>query len=216
MARPLTQADAVGGPLYGDYDAFAGKASGERAQYLLNRFPTGKTLIAGCGPGYTVARMRAAGADVWGIDISDWAVQTLAPSRLVGALAPGLARIQLGSVLVRANLTTRRQTAGGTFGVIVTEDLLPALTDAEVVTARAELARTLTAGGAILHLVTCLKPDDQIVSDIRGLPDLPPTPNNVQPVYRLQGLTWKTLAGWKAVAALAADTIYDIETGAAL
>lgn len=93
-------------------------------------------LVAGCGWGFLVQElMQEHGfTDVWGCDASDYAVNTAAPANLPSQYA---SRILLGSILSDTDIKAVANTAGiqggnPKFKAILTEDVLPCLTDAEI------------------------------------------------------------------------------------
>lgn len=185
--RLASAADFEGGGLYTQYHRYPFFA--ERAAELSRRFQNGKILIAGCGWGYLVEDALAAGFDAWGCDASAYAV---AKSQEVLA-APARSRIIQADITVRSQLTTLRSTAGLTgaqrFRAVVTEDVLPVLTDAEITAALIELRRIAIAG-AVLHIVT---------------PGDPADPAKFAP------LNWKPIETWRALCA--PDLVLDAETG---
>lgn len=150
----------------------------ERIDSLKGRFaPNGqKLLVAGCGWGYLVQLAVAAGYDAWGVDASAYAVGK-AQAAIGAALAP---RILQADVL---NATQLRQAAnaagipGGNprFALLVTEDVLPCLTDGEITTAVTNLRARCTSN--LLHI--CTLADPSVVQDSR--------------------CNWKTGAQWKAL-----------------
>lgn len=183
-AEDFEQGGLYNNPPYRRYGYFS-----RRAADMKGRFPTGKILIAGCGWGYTVDELVKLGFDAWGCDASQYAIDK------ANAVLPATsaARILKADVTVLTQLDAVRTAAGlrsGTkFTAVVDEDMFTALTDAEIATAAPNLRAT---GTAVLHLLTCTKPD--ISWDMSR---------------RDPGLTWKSLSEWKAL--LAPDIVVDVE-----
>ena len=120
--------DFYNGPIYTRYpppDAVYVK----RAQLLLS-YPA-PILIAGCGFGGLVKALLDSGREAWGIDASWWAVGRRVTSRVL-----------YGDILQPLNQL---------WPTIVTEDLLPHLTDDE---AKLAAGNCRLASSNVLHLVT--------------------------------------------------------------
>jgi hypothetical protein len=154
------------GSSYRRYPFFA-----DRVDALKQRFaPNGQALlIAGCAFGYLVDQARQAGYNAWGCDGSAWAVSQAVVSQ-----------VQQADVLVPAQLDAVANAAGlrgnpPRWDLLVTEDLLTCLTDAEIPTALANLRARCRAN--LAHLVTPLDP--ATTQDPR--------------------ITWKSYADWKAI-----------------
>jgi cyclopropane fatty-acyl-phospholipid synthase-like methyltransferase len=189
MARLASLADFEQGGLYTSYRRYPFFA--ERREMVMGRFgnpqSAGKILIAGCGWGYLVEELLTQGYDVWGCDASAYAVGK-AQEVLT---APAAARVILADCLVRSQMTALRGTAGLTgnqrFSTVITEDMLPVLTNAEVTTVLTELRRIAQLN--LFHIITC--------SDV--------------PAEREPTLNWKTQAEWQAI--VAPDWSMNTETG---
>lgn len=157
---------------YRRYEFFA-----RRADLILARHGAGgKVLVVGCGWGFLVDELLARGYDAWGLDGSAYAVAKAAevlPAASAGRvlLADAMNRSQVAAVRAAAGLSGNQR-----FKLVVTEDVLPVLTDAEVAIAVAECRRVASN---VLHIVTPLQPDTEQVA----------------------GLNWKTGAQWKTLAA---------------
>jgi SAM-dependent methyltransferase len=105
-----------------------------------------------------------------------------------------------------AMATLRQQTLGGPtsrrFDIIVSEDLLAAQeTDAEVVQCLTALRGILANNGTIVHIVTCITPDNEggYWEWDEGTQDVVFKP------YRTPDSLWKTLEQWKAL--VGTDTV---------
>lgn len=125
-----------GGPGYSDYASeltYLRERPAMLAANLVNGAAlTGKTvLIVGCAYGFTVQALRAAGVSAWGMDISTWAISQT-PANTAAFTMVGDARVESVYVAAKSLAKIRGQ---GTFDVIVTEDMLCCLTDAEAVAA---------------------------------------------------------------------------------
>lgn len=116
------------GEIYTDYRWHGGFA--RRAQ-ILKGFPE-PILIVGCAFGYTVVELERLGKKVSGIDASIWAVQNRVTNK-----------VSFGDILVEPSRLK--------FGSVVTEDLLPYLTDDE---ARIAALNCLRLSPFVIHLVT--------------------------------------------------------------
>ena len=167
---------------YRRYQFFA-----ERAAVIHEAFPTGKILIAGCGWGFLVDELVKLGRDAFGFDASPYAT-----ARSVEVLGPTISsRVFSASVLVRAQMTSTKASIGFSGAqkvpLLVTEDLLPVLTNAEITTALTECRRIATN---LLHVVT---------------PGDPADPS------KLAGLNWKPVATWKTT--VAPDAVMNAEAG---
>ncbi len=157
-----------------------------RAAWVSAQIPTGKILVAGCGPGYLVDELVNLGRDAWGIDAASYcATRFVLPARTMQA--DSLVRSQLAAVRTFAGLQGNARFAG-----LVTDDLLPCFSDGEVTIAITESRRIATV---VLHIVTCSKAGDPAGS-------------------RNPELNWKSHAQWAALAT--PDKVYDAETGAVL
>lgn len=159
-----------------------------RIDELKQRFaPTGqKLLIVGCGFGYLVDDAVTAGYDAYGID-NAYAIgkgKTLLPQIA--------ARLIVADALTAATLDSAAQTAGlkhnAKWALLVTEDVLPCMSDAEVQTALTNLRARCSTN--LLHLVTC--GDGGSRCDPR--------------------INWKSIDAWRAVLC-PPDVVGDCETG---
>lgn len=102
---------------------------------------TGEPLgIVGCGYGYTIDHLRAAGLGVYGMDISDHAVSQ--------ANADGVIQ---GDVLSQSDVTAFADLAHPQMRWLATEALLSCLTDSEAVTACENLRAEAQKG--VAHVV---------------------------------------------------------------
>lgn len=189
MSLLATAADFERGGLYsapyGRYPFFQ-----QRVDALKGRFaPNGqKALVVGCGYGYLVDDLVAAGYDAWGVDASQYAISK------GQSLLPGVAsRLAVADALDGASLDAVAKSAGlhgktPTWTLLLTEDVLPCMSDAEVATALANLRARCTSN--LLHLVT---------------------PGHADPDHDAR-LNWKTIDGWRAVLC-PPDVVGDCETG---
>lgn len=153
---------------------------GMRLDSLKQRFaPNGqKLLVAGCGWGFLVDELLTAGYDAWGCDASAYCVGK-APQVLPAASA---ARVRQADVLVAAQLDAMARAAGlrgnpPRWDLLVTEDLLEMLTDAEIPTALALLRARCRAN--LGHIVTPFDPWEGANCDPR--------------------VNWKTYDQWRAI-----------------
>lgn len=180
----LADASRFEGGWYSAYQRYPFFA--ERAAWIHAQVPTGKLLVAGCGPGYLVDELVLLGRDAWGIDAAPYcASRFIRTDRIMQA--DSLVRSQLAAVRTFAGLQGNARFAG-----LITDDLLPCLTDAEATIAIAESRRIATV---VRHIITCSKVDDV-------------------PGSRAAEMNWKTQAAWKALTT--PDLTYDTETGAVL
>jgi hypothetical protein len=125
--RLASELDFYNGPVYTNYRHHEGYA--KRAQ-LLQHLPE-PLLIVGCAFGFLVDELLKLKIDAWGIDASKWAVEKRVSERVV-----------LADIL---NMPFSH------FSTVVTEDLLPCLTDAEVKQVAASCA---DIGPLVIHMVT--------------------------------------------------------------
>jgi hypothetical protein len=160
----------------------------QRVDGLIGRFaPNGqKVAVWGCGFGYLVEMLLAAGYDAYGFDASTYAITR------GKELLPGIAaRLFVRDALVSGDMTPARRDAGlagqQRFPLLVTEDMLTVLTDAEITTAVTNL-RGISSSN-LLHIVWPLLPDR--VQDPR--------------------CTWKSVDAWRAILC-PPDVVYDAET----
>jgi len=159
----------------------------DRVAQLKQRFaPNGQALlVAGCGYGYLVDEARTAGYNAWGVDASAWAL----------GQSPVAAFVRQADVLVASQLDAAANAAGlhgnpPRWDLLLTEDLLTCMSDAEISTALGLLRARCRAN--LAHLVTVADP--AMTQDAR--------------------LNWKTAAQWKAILS-PPDVVLD-ENGQAL
>ena len=132
--RLASQEDFFGG-IYTEYRHHEGYAKRAR---LFERFPD-PILVVGCGFGFLVQELLSRGKDAYGIDASLYAVRNRV-----------LDRVSLNSILDPGDVTLL-QIQLERFGTMITEDLLPHLTDDEAKIAAENCARL---GGIVVHMVT--------------------------------------------------------------
>ena len=118
--------DFYNGPIYTDYRHHEGYA--KRAA-LFQDFPE-PICIVGCGFGFLVQELLKLEKDCWGIDASPYAIENRVTDRVL-----------LGNIL---DFTPEART-------LITEDMLPYLTDQE---ARIAAKRCGAKGAIVVHLVT--------------------------------------------------------------
>lgn len=118
--------DFYNGPVYTNYRHHEGYA--KRAA-LFQNFPE-PVCIVGCGFGFLVQELLKLKKDCWGIDASPYAIENRVTKRVV-----------LGNIL---DFTPEART-------LITEDMLPYLTDNEAVIAA---KRCGAKGATVVHLVT--------------------------------------------------------------
>lgn len=123
-----------------------GHYANQSAQILESQGVTtqnGKALIVGCAYGLVVEQLRQNGYEVWGMDISQFAVDNDVTASQV---------VMQGDVLNSNDIMNVRQASpGGKFDTIMTECVLECLTDSEAQTA-AQNCRD-EAKNAITHRV---------------------------------------------------------------
>lgn len=128
--RLASAADFYDGPIYTQYRHHEGYAKRAR---LFHYFPE-PILVAGCAFGFLVEEFKFLAKASWGIDASEWAIDKRVNER-----------VRLGNILDLSTWTL------GQMGTVITEDLLPCLTDDEAVIA----ARNCQAlSPVVVHLVT--------------------------------------------------------------
>lgn len=135
-------------PPYSDYPFFQTRLDGLKQRFA----PTGqKLLIVGCAFGYLVNLAVAAGYDAYGID-NAYAIGK------AQALFPAIAtKLIVADALTATTLDSAAKTAGlhgGTpkWPLLLTEDVLPCMSDAEIQTALTNLRARCTTN--LLHFVT--------------------------------------------------------------
>lgn len=106
-----------------------------------------RVLIVGCAYGFTVEELRARGVNAFGMDISPYAI-----AQVPASVA---AHVSVGDMRIRSDLNSMRSLAGlggnQKFDLIVDEDALTSLSDADAVTACNEMRR---AGAFVAHRLT--------------------------------------------------------------
>lgn len=150
-----------------------------RIDTLKSRFAPSnqKTAIWGCGWGWLVNLAVQAGYDAHGYDASQYAITK------AQALYPALSsRFHLRNALLSADMTPARRDAGlqgaQRFALLVTEDLLECMSDAEIATTLPLLRGICSAN--LGHIITPLDPWGQ--------------ENGADP-----RVNWKTYDQWKAL-----------------
>lgn len=123
--RLATESDFYG-EIYTCYRHHEGYAKRAR---LFENFPE-PILVAGCGFGFLVDEFLKLGKDAWGIDLSKYAVEN-----------------RVNDHVARGNILDHQ----GNYETIITEDLLPYLTDEEAQQAAENCKRI---GRIVIHLVT--------------------------------------------------------------
>jgi len=190
MPRIANEADFHQGGLYDNYAEFPFHAS--RAEWIGTSYPAvGKIIVVGCAYGYLVKHLRLLGLQAWGFDLSQFAIDRIAPEAAPYCMFADVARQQ-----DRRNV---KQMAGiasnGRFNLAVTEDVLPCLTDNE-----AGVLVNVAQQDAVnvLHIVTAIHPE---------------VPGDVE--SRFADLNWKTGVDWRALVNTAGGSghrILDAET----
>lgn len=128
--RLASREDFFNGPIYTQYRHHEGYT--KRAQ-LFRYFPE-PILIVGCGFGFMVQELQDLNKQAWGIDAATYAIKNRTTERVL-----------LGNILDLQTINL------GAFETIITEDLLPYLTDDEVLT----IARNCQAlSPIVVHMVT--------------------------------------------------------------
>lgn len=129
--RLASHADFQNGPIYTRYP-LPPEVYAKRAR-LFHFYPE-PILVVGCGFGGLVQALIEDGKQVWGIDASPYAIENRTHARVV-----------LGNILDLSGWQM------GQFATLITEDLLPHLTDEEVLVA----ARNCQAiSPIVIHMVT--------------------------------------------------------------
>ncbi len=165
---------------YSDYRRYPFYAA--RAAWINEVQSTGKILVAGAGFGYLVDELTALGRDVYGFDAADYCVNNSAPHTTKADI---MNRSQLASVKNTMNVTGINK-----IPCIITDDLLPCLTDAEITTALSEARRIATV---LLHIITPGDPNDST---------------------KVVGMNWKLIEDWKSI--VGNDLIYNTESAQVL
>lgn len=156
---------------YQRYPFFAERVAQIRGRFAPNNQ---KVAVWGCGFGYLVELLVAEGYDAFGFDASAYAINR------GKVLIPSIStRLFVRNALVSGDMTPARRDAGlpgaQRFPLLVTEDMLTCLTDAEISTALANLRGISSAN--LLHIVTLLDPT----------------------AGRDPRINWKTLDQWRAL-----------------
>ena len=159
-----------------------------RINSLKGRFAPNnqKLAIWGCGWGELVNLAVAAGYDAFGFDASAYAIARGQATQPPAVGARLFQRNALSSADVTASKTDAGVRGGAKFAVLVTEDLLTCMSDAEIQTTLPLLRGVCSAN--LLHVVSPLDPTTK--QDAR--------------------INWKTMAAWKAL--LTPDAAYDAVT----
>ena len=127
----LASHEDFNGGIYTGYRHHQGYAKRAR---LFERFPD-PVLVVGCGLGFLVEEFLKLGKDAYGIDASLYAIRNRVNDR-----------VTLNSILDSVDVAQLQR-----FGTVITEDLLPYLTDNEVRYATENCAKL---GGIVMHMVT--------------------------------------------------------------
>ncbi len=161
----------IGG--YTKYDELNYRYTDTRTNQLITKAQTygwdlvnAKVLVVGCAYGYLVKHLVSLGVDAYGMDISPYAISQ----------APQADRVFVGDAKSEASFDEAKTLAGLTknndkFDLIVDEDMICCLTDAEAITF-CDLGTSYS--NMFYHLVD-------------------PTP------HLIQWYNWKTIADWKAL-----------------
>jgi SAM-dependent methyltransferase len=128
--RLACKSDFYNGSIYTEYRHH----EGYRKRAKLFRYFPEPILVVGCGFGFLVAELLELGKQAWGIDASPYAIENRVSPRVV-----------YGDIL---NLDECRLE---TFETLITEDLLPYLTDDEVLVAA---RNCLALSPIVVHMVT--------------------------------------------------------------
>jgi hypothetical protein len=170
---------------YGDFPSFQARVDALKQKLAPNNQ---KTAVWGCGWGYMVNLAVQAGYDAYGFDASPYAI-----ARGKAVLPAIASRLFQRDALVAADVTASASDAGihggnPRFTLLVTEDLLTCMSDAEAQTTLPLLRARCTTN--LLHIVTPVDPWAQA----NGLND--------------SRINWKTDAQWKAIVS-PPDQLYD-------
>lgn len=152
----------------------------------LNAAKAASILIVGCGFGWVVEALTAAGfTNVWGTDVSAYiqsakAAQSGVPARVL----PHDANTAAGRKAIQTDTGNR------TWLYIITEDVLPALTDSEATGLATALRGMLAPTGVLTHVLTPAGPG---IADAR--------------------MNWKTVEQWRALLGLSdlILTVHDLD-----
>lgn len=193
MAKIYTESDYFGGvdTRYTEYPYFSKRSKNINAQ--LGSYKNSKILIAGCGWGFLVRLlMRDYGfTDVWGCDASEYAVKTAAPREIPGYEN----RILLGDITSSTSMSSVSSAAGlkGTkkFAYIITEDVLPCLTDNEITTALSVLRGK---GDVLGHIITAIDSNG-----VRQADGSVVYASGKGGLLQIADFNWKTPEEWRAI-----------------
>jgi 2-polyprenyl-3-methyl-5-hydroxy-6-metoxy-1,4-benzoquinol methylase len=133
--RLACKEDFFNGPIYSYYRHHKGYA--KRAK-LFECFPD-PILVVGCGFGFLLVEFEKLGKEAWGIDASEWAIENRVTERVWSA-----------SILDDVDIALL-QSQLGAFGLVITEDLLPHLTDEEAKIAARNCSKL---SSLVIHMVT--------------------------------------------------------------
>lgn len=124
-----SKSDFYDGALYTHYRHHEGHAKRAR---LFRYFPE-PILVVGCGFGFLVSELLELGKQAWGVDASPYAIENRVTKRVL-----------YGDILDLGTWTMGQ-------GTVITEDLLPCLTDSEALIS-ARNCQTLSP--LVVHMVT--------------------------------------------------------------
>lgn len=133
--RLLTEEDCFNGPIYTRYP-LPRKIYTKRAE-LFRGYPD-PILVVACGFGLLVTELLKLNKRAWGIDAAPYCEKHFEPKC---SLLSILDRVDVGML----------QATHGYFGTVITEDLLPHLTDEEVKLAAGHCE---LLGPIVIHLIT--------------------------------------------------------------
>ncbi len=213
MAVTATQVRFEGGAgaWYSDFSTAGPLLAASRVPWYLAQAPAApaKIAIAGSGWGHSIKALRDAGRDASGFDASSYA-----SLKYVTLEAGQAGRNATASVLNATQMTNYRRNTAGLSGstkipLMVSEDMLPCLTDAEVTTA---LTRMRDNATKVIHVVTCAVASDADPLVVRA-GDLD---------ARVSEMLWLTHQAWYArihrdlAANAPRELVLNAETGAVL
>jgi 2-polyprenyl-3-methyl-5-hydroxy-6-metoxy-1,4-benzoquinol methylase len=133
--RLASEEDFYNGPIYTAYRHHEGYAKRAR---LFQGFPD-PILVVGCGFGFLLVEFEKLGREAWGIDASEYAIENRVTERVWSA-----------SILDDIDIALL-QSQLGLFGLVITEDLLPYLTDEETKIAARNCSKL---SSLVIHMVT--------------------------------------------------------------
>lgn len=153
-----------------------------------NGIKNNKILIAGCGWGFLIQELMEVHGftDVWGCDASEYAVNVAAPANLPAQYA---SRVLLGNITSSAEMVAVANAAGipgnnPRFRAILTEDVLPCLTQQEIPTA---LSNLRARSQSVAHIIT-----PQMQGSVKQPDGSTVYPGGIQ----IPGFTWLTHQEW--------------------